>query len=1627
MPNMMNSNAMEMLTIANLTRGLRGSRHSPSQQRKVEHSMSESQATQGQRFDLVAGSLEHWSSVNQSYHSFLAKSVLNRFLRRLKLLTMCSLIYDLQYRDNFQLMAQSNNLTLAIFDRKLVDFQSEIEELADEFAANDDGDIELRDVHTYIMELVKLVKMEIESSNMMANFVLSTFVKEFVDFAKSQRLLKNLSATLQPNDINSLFKQFLQKKASLITLIDLKPTQQPPKQPPQQQPQKQNATVNQPKQPIPQQKQGGSPQQPSPSQPVKAATNAKPGASAVVEEEEGSEYEEIEEEFEEEIEEEGEEEFGDVADIISPAKNGQGKPNQASAAKKETEKDGKSAGKKKKENESPIKVAKESVEKQPVKNIDNKDESALKQARKVIPTIEKQKEALFEEKVEVQAQQWKESPEKGKQGEEQKVKKLAKKEVLPEIILPDEDENEFQGHSPVRQDLPDSPNVHQKQIRKANNEHAQSKNEKIPHLEEGKLGEFLNKQTMKANEELQNSLLNIDKYLLESQDTYKSPGLLDDIPDYIRQLSSTAGLPVNLNDPQIQDAIQEIKKQITLRQQENGSPQTHYDDRMLQDNSALQDDQNGAAQKLVIPRSKQSITNAEKKSQPSSPAQQQQKFALQPIRNPTSDSMKEEAKLVNTLNKKEVPEKKILQIKKIKRVFEIMLPQKFESSKVETWYATLNVSRVKANHGIIQLSVEHNEEKVMPELKQQAKEVKPQVISEVKDEGPKIDTQLNNASAQGDQNYNIFNSSKQNKPQIQPIVEKQQKKETKSDPQQVNILVPKVVNIVSVKSETGKIFYQGFQQDVWNQTLGPFKRTKAEFGLIIKEKDHQNEKIIQLLEPVPQQQQTPKESTKKITVPHSQPPTEPKPQVIDTKIPNQNAYQPDAIKQAVLESQKATDIKVPQPSKVPPQKPIKAVQIITPEEEKKQPQQAPIQVKKQVDKPPPPIPEEDLFEKARKEKLNLEAIRKKAQKQWKREHEGMEGDAPQKEENKELIPKIQTNNLIKKEEAKVRQEAQYQELEVQNPPKLIEQAKRVPPRSKNPSPPKESVNFAGQLRQTERPKEKKVKQEAKVKQLDKLELPKTQPSIEPTENMINIKFLPISPTEDTGNHSDTSPQRKNTKLLMNDARSQLVKAIQLYDRMIMRLDTEDREIGRHQMLLDAVNDLKEQLKSMEDNQSPLKEESKSKTERNVKASSRKFFDTSSIYKGQDYNEQLQSGLISQNPIRAEQQLLPDQSNMAEKHALAYHSTLTPSGKDIDDNAKRTIEQLKQLFGHYSKQKISIKNEYTFEDFKEEHGILNLSKVIAFIQDFEVSISTMKVAELFKKCAIQSKYMHFDQFQDFIEKLYVRQFDTDRDNLKRKLLSTNFKIKKATQDVERESLIKEKAEIKAKLRGLNTLGLEINQIYKQVREDLKMDDPITYHQRMRGYIPEYEKLPKIVSIKAPSPKRMEIELSSASKGVPKIPELIQLQNIIRKNKEEEQAFREKLREQSRTHRKNLSSLGPSLAPLSLAAGYDSVTMRQPTKIHHRPSIEVSELSPMGAADQYRAGGRSSQMETDRKRKNVTIANTPELIIFPDLIKNHRTTIEGDDYSDSLAPSPMISRTLNKSALKSSLNPYNQKQY
>ena len=63
--------------------------------------------------------------------------------------------------------------------------------------------------------------MEIESANMMADFVLSTFVKEFVESFKQSKKISNLSALLKVQDILVQFTSFISRNATRLNVIDL--------------------------------------------------------------------------------------------------------------------------------------------------------------------------------------------------------------------------------------------------------------------------------------------------------------------------------------------------------------------------------------------------------------------------------------------------------------------------------------------------------------------------------------------------------------------------------------------------------------------------------------------------------------------------------------------------------------------------------------------------------------------------------------------------------------------------------------------------------------------------------------------------------------------------------------------------------------------------------------------------------------------------------------------------------------------------------------------------------------------------------------------------------------------------------------------------------------------------------------------------------------------------------------------------------------------------------------------------------------------------------------------------------------------------------------------------------------
>lgn len=120
--------------------------------------------------------------------------------------------------------------------------------------------------------------------------------------------------------------------------------------------------------------------------------------------------------------------------------------------------------------------------------------------------------------------------------------------------------------------------------------------------------------------------MNMDKFLLESQDSYKSPQIMEEVPEYIRQISSTAFLK-DIQDPQVKDALQKLQLQVNARND------PHYDERMIVDNSISASVNKAPAVEIWGPTvgSKLAADNITVGKE----------FALTPIRSPTTESLQE--------------------------------------------------------------------------------------------------------------------------------------------------------------------------------------------------------------------------------------------------------------------------------------------------------------------------------------------------------------------------------------------------------------------------------------------------------------------------------------------------------------------------------------------------------------------------------------------------------------------------------------------------------------------------------------------------------------------------------------------------------------------------------------------------------------------------------------------------------------------------------------------------------------------------------------------------------------------------------------------------------------------------
>jgi len=76
--------------------------------------------------------------------------------------------------------------------------------------------------------------------------------------------------------------------------------------------------------------------------------------------------------------------------------------------------------------------------------------------------------------------------------------------------------------------------------------------------------------------------------------------------------------------------------------------------------------------------------------------------------------------------------------------------------------------------------------------------------------------------------------------------------------------------------------------------------------------------------------------------------------------------------------------------------------------------------------------------------------------------------------------------------------------------------------------------------------------------------------------------------------------------------------------------------------------------------------------------------------------------------------------------------------------------------------------------------MNLAKVLVFLKEYNVAIPHKVAAEIFKKQVSGRNAMNFEDFKPYLEHLYAKLFDLQRESLKRKLLSINYVISKSTE-------------------------------------------------------------------------------------------------------------------------------------------------------------------------------------------------------------------------------------------------------
>lgn len=148
--------------------------------------------------------------------------------------------------------------------------------------------------------------------------------------------------------------------------------------------------------------------------------------------------------------------------------------------------------------------------------------------------------------------------------------------------------------------------------------------------------------------------------------------------------------------------------------------------------------------------------------------------------------------------------------------------------------------------------------------------------------------------------------------------------------------------------------------------------------------------------------------------------------------------------------------------------------------------------------------------------------------------------------------------------------------------------------------------------------------------------------------------------------------------------------------------------------------------------------------------------------------------------------------------------------------ERREKGLREIFDNYARSQMLIGKKATFEMIQHELSNLNLGEYIKFSKDFSIPVSKVKVTEIFKKIATNSKELYFEDFKNTLWKLFEARDIEEGDKLKKRLRELKKIQKKKIEDVKQSEKPKKLEKVEERPNS------DLKEVYHQVEDKLEKD-------------------------------------------------------------------------------------------------------------------------------------------------------------------------------------------------------------